>query len=101
MILDIGRSVGDEENSTRFIMAVLAAEMKWSESRPIDGVHVAAIIATGLLMTDEDRGCLRVSPPGRLVQGAIPVLCNNNTMKKMILGIRRSRTEKRVVRDFP
>lgn len=77
MILDIWRSVGDEKNSASFIMAVLATEMKWSESRPIDGVHVTAIIATGLLVTDEDRGGLRVSPPGRLVQRAIPVLqCN-------------------------
>jgi hypothetical protein len=67
VIFGVGIGVGPEEDPTRFVVAVLAAEVEWREAGPVDGVDV------GLLLS-QDRYRLRVAPPGRLVQRAVAVL---------------------------
>ncbi len=67
MIFGVGIGVGPEEDPTRFVVAVLAAEVERREAGPVDGVDV------GLLLS-QDRHRLRVAPPGRLVQRAVAVL---------------------------
>lgn len=74
MIFGVGIGVGPEEDPTRFVVAVLAAEVERRETGPVDGVDV------GLLLS-QDRHRLRVAPPGSLVQRAVPVLSTAGNKK--------------------
>ena len=53
-------------------MTVLAAKVKRREAGPVDGVDFRPLAA-------QDGGRLRVTPPGRLVQSAVPVLSTTTT----------------------
>lgn len=75
MIFGIGRGVGDQEDATGFVVPVLAAEVEGRESGPVDGVHVG-------LGPAEDGRRLGITPPGRLVKSTIPVLKQQQQVRR-------------------
>ncbi len=81
IIFDVRFASCPEDDSTRFVVAVLAAKMEGRETSPISEVKIWTILAEGLHGSAEPF-------PGGLVKGRVSVLKVENVKLTFLLSLR-------------
>jgi hypothetical protein len=81
IIFDVRFAPCPEDDSTRFVVAILAAEVEGRESSPISEIKIWPILAEGLHGSAEPF-------PGGLVKGRVPVLKVEKGKLSFLLSLR-------------